>query len=93
LRFSYTMFTLKTSFKPLLLGGWGGGVNPLVGVTVNSKRKTLKNFVPITFKNSASDLVGPCNGQDQKFRVLKSWVGVLSKSRMQGVTKRCRYLG
>jgi hypothetical protein len=25
LRFPYTMFTLQTSFKPLLLGGGGGG--------------------------------------------------------------------
>jgi hypothetical protein len=33
------MFTLQTSFKPLLLkGGWGGGIeNPLAKVTVNSK--------------------------------------------------------
>jgi hypothetical protein len=33
----------------------GGGGNLLVEVTVNSKKeKTLKTFVPITYKNSAS---------------------------------------
>ncbi len=32
----------------------GGGVNPLVEVTVNSKEQTLKTFVQITSKNSAS---------------------------------------
>ena len=26
LEVSYTMFTLQTSFKPLLLKGWGGGI-------------------------------------------------------------------
>jgi hypothetical protein len=29
-------FTLQTSFKPFFLGGGGGGLNPLVEVTVNS---------------------------------------------------------
>jgi hypothetical protein len=31
------MFTLQTSFKSLLLGEGGGGQEPLVEVTVNSK--------------------------------------------------------
>jgi hypothetical protein len=48
------MFTLQTSFKPLLLKG-GRGVNSIsMEVTVNSKEKTLKTFVPVTLKNSAS---------------------------------------
>jgi hypothetical protein len=37
--FPYTMFTLQTSFKPLLRGEW----DPLVEVTVNSKEE---NFSP-----------------------------------------------
>jgi hypothetical protein len=49
------MFTLQTSFKPLLLEGGGGRrVKFVVEVTVNSKEETLKTFVPITYKNSAS---------------------------------------
>jgi hypothetical protein len=51
------MFTLKNSFIPLFAGG-GGGQNPLAEVTVNSgiaRRKTLKTFVPIPSKTSASD--------------------------------------
>ncbi len=53
------MFTFQTSFKPLLFGGGEGGgeKNPLVEVTVNSKEdNSLKTFVPITSKNSASVL-------------------------------------
>ncbi len=38
------MFTLQTSFKPLLLGGGGGGYNPLVEATVNSKEKNHSDF-------------------------------------------------
>ncbi len=38
------MFTLQTSFKPLLVGG--GGLNPLVDVTVNSKEENSKDFCP-----------------------------------------------
>jgi hypothetical protein len=40
------MFTLPTSFKPLLLGGEGGGgqQNLLVEVTMNSKEETLYDF-------------------------------------------------
>jgi hypothetical protein len=48
---------LTSNFKPLLLKRWGGGgVNSVntVDVTVNSKEETLKTFVPITPKNSAS---------------------------------------
>ena len=47
LRFPYTMFTLQTSYIPILL-------NLLVVVTLNSERETLKTFVPVTSKNSAS---------------------------------------
>jgi hypothetical protein len=40
LRFLFTMFTIQTSFKPILFGGWGGGgYIPLVEVTVNSKEE------------------------------------------------------
>jgi len=41
LRFPFTMFTLQASFKPLLLkrGVGGGGKNPFVEVTVNSKEE------------------------------------------------------
>ncbi len=54
MRFPNTMFTLQTSFNPLLLGGGG---NPLVEATLNARRKALKTFetfVPVTSKNSAS---------------------------------------
>ncbi len=37
------MFTLQTSFKPLLLKG-GGRVNPSVEVTVNSKEENSEDF-------------------------------------------------
>jgi hypothetical protein len=54
----YNIFTLETKFKPLLLKkGGGGALNSVrAGVTVNSKGATLKTFVPITSKNSASVL-------------------------------------
>jgi hypothetical protein len=40
-----TMFTLQTSFKPLLLWDGGGGeYNPLVEVTVNSKEENSEDF-------------------------------------------------
>jgi hypothetical protein len=42
LRFPYTMFTLQTSFKPLLLKG--RGVNPLVEMTLNSKEDISEDF-------------------------------------------------
>ncbi len=42
----YTMFTLQTSFKPLLLKG-RGEKNLLVEVTVNSKEETHKTFVQL----------------------------------------------
>ncbi len=57
MRFPDTMFTIQNSFRPLLLnrGGGGGGGNPLVKVTKNiARRKTLKAFIPIRSKNSAS---------------------------------------
>ncbi len=38
------MFTLQTSFKPLLLKRGGGG--PLVEVTVNSKEESSEDFCP-----------------------------------------------
>jgi hypothetical protein len=41
------MFKLQTSFKPLLLGEGGGGLNLLVEVTVNSKVENSED-VPIT---------------------------------------------
>jgi hypothetical protein len=44
LSFPYTMFTLQTSFKPLLLGG--GGVKTVVEVTVNSKKGSSLNSCP-----------------------------------------------
>jgi hypothetical protein len=48
----YTMFTLQTSFNPLLLKGGGGG-EAVVEVPVNSKEEnSSKTFVPITSKNS-----------------------------------------
>jgi hypothetical protein len=50
----YTMFTLQTSFKPLLLKGEGVGKIHLVEAAVNSRRKTLKSFVLIKSKNSAT---------------------------------------
>ncbi len=40
------MFTLQLSFKPLLLKGGGGGVNPLIEVTVNSKEENFSAFCP-----------------------------------------------
>ncbi len=43
------MSTLQTSFKPLLLEGGGGGLNPLVEV-----KQGGKTFVPVTSKNSVS---------------------------------------
>ncbi len=54
------MFTLQTSFKPLLLwgrGGGGRGKNPSIGDWIERK-KTLQTFVPITSKNSASRQAG-----------------------------------
>jgi hypothetical protein len=49
------MYTIQTSFKPLLLKGGGGGgeLNPLVEVTVKSKVEIFKDFCPNTSKNSA----------------------------------------
>ncbi len=45
LRLEVSMFTLQTSFKPLLLKG-GGRVNPSVEVTVNSKEEDFfTNYV------------------------------------------------
>ncbi len=45
------MFTLQTSFEPLLLGGWGGGgwgkIRYLWWLLI-ARRKTLKTFIPIT---------------------------------------------
>jgi hypothetical protein len=46
MRFPYTMFTLQTSFKPLLLKVGGGGYNPLVEVAVNSKEENSQDFCP-----------------------------------------------
>jgi hypothetical protein len=44
------MFTLQTSFNPVLRWGWGAAKSVSVETTVNSK----EDFVPITSKNSAS---------------------------------------
>ncbi len=45
--FPYTMFTLQTSFKPLLLGGGGGGeYNTLVEAPVNRKEEKSQDFCP-----------------------------------------------
>ncbi len=55
----FTMFTLQTSFKPLLPrggGGVGGEIPGFVEVTVNSKKENSKDFFPIMFKNLASDI-------------------------------------
>jgi hypothetical protein len=41
---SYTMFTLQTSFKPLLLRG--GGVKSVSSVIVNSKEENSEDFCP-----------------------------------------------
>ncbi len=38
------MFTLQTSFKPLLLGGGGGIVKSVVEMTVNSKEENSEDF-------------------------------------------------
>jgi hypothetical protein len=45
------MFTLSTSLNPLLLEEGG---DTLIEVTVKSKEKNLKTFVPIASNNSAS---------------------------------------
>ncbi len=45
LRLPYEMFTIQTSFKQLLLTE-GGGVNPLVEVTENSKKENSGDFCP-----------------------------------------------
>jgi hypothetical protein len=57
LRFPYKMFTLQTSFKPLLLGGGGGDKIHWYRWLWIAKRKTLKTFVPITSQNLASGLL------------------------------------
>jgi hypothetical protein len=44
-------FTLRTNFKPLLLGG---RVKSKIEVTVNSKQENLKTLVLIRSKNPAS---------------------------------------
>jgi hypothetical protein len=45
MRFPYTVFTLQTNFKPLLLKG-GGRVNPSVDVAVNSTEEDFfTNYV------------------------------------------------
>ncbi len=56
LRFLFLMFTLQSSFEPLLLGVGGGGGFKILSVRWRwiARRKTLKSFVPITSKNSAS---------------------------------------
>jgi hypothetical protein len=43
-------------FEPTFAGGGRGRENPFVEVTVNSKEETLKTFMSITSKNSASIL-------------------------------------
>jgi hypothetical protein len=48
------MFTIRTSFKQLFLGGGGGGRVKSVEVTANSKEENSLDFILTTSKNSAS---------------------------------------
>ncbi len=49
----------------------GDGVKSVVAVTVNSKEETLKTFVPITSKNSASAADGMKRGiRNKKIRLI-----------------------
>ncbi len=43
--FPYSVFTLQTSFNPLLLRG-GGEYNQLVEVTVNGREENSSDFCP-----------------------------------------------
>ncbi len=59
LRLKVSVYNVYTSFKQLMLRGGGGG-DPLVEGTVNSKEETLKTFVSNMSKNSASGLSACC---------------------------------
>jgi hypothetical protein len=52
------MFTLQTSFNPLLLKGEGGVKSVSRGDCAMCIARTTGKDVPITFKNSASEQVG-----------------------------------
>ncbi len=67
----YTIFTLQTSFKPLLLGG-GGGSKIRCRDEVESKEENfLKTYVLITSKNSPSGyFLGKAGGFSCSFEVL-----------------------
>jgi hypothetical protein len=54
LRIPNAMFTLQTSFNPLLLKGGGGSKTRQLRWLWIARRKTLETFVPITSKNSVS---------------------------------------
>jgi hypothetical protein len=69
MRFPYTMFTVQTNFKPLLLGG-GGIKSVSKGELRIARRKTVKIFVPITSKNSAS---GYKNLNSENFKKLAGY--------------------
>jgi hypothetical protein len=69
-RFSYTMFRLQTSFKPLLTGGGGGRGSVSRGDC--SKEENFTTVVLITSKNSASVLLILTNFVMQPVYVAKS---------------------
>ncbi len=76
----YITNQFQTNFAWAGVGG-GWGEKSIVDVTVNSKKETLKTFVPITSKNSAS-VHGPigCTEEDQfgtKYSITQVHIGTL----------------